>query len=320
MKPKYFLFLFLTLTIIHQTSSIATVRYVSKTGSSTPPYTSWLSSADSIQKCINICSFGDTVYVANGIYKEQVVMIPGLSLIGAGMDSCVVDTRGLTSAWPFISISIADTCSLTGFKILVANNPVDEWGIGDTGSTGSLVELNRITSSGIGIEINNLNANNYSNLVIYKNIIEDVGIGIDIFNSNAVLRKNIINVNFIEGSGINIGAFNNNYYPNIDSNYIETIGRGIDQSYGARPTITNNTIVMMPAQWGIYLGQSDSANVTNNLIISKSGGEGINNFGVQFLNLCGNYIRKIGTGIKYPGSSVVKNNVITNANTGVTIG
>ena len=71
----------------------ATVRFVSKTGSSTPPYLTWETAADSIQKCINICVFGDTIYVANGVYQEQVVMIPGLSLIGAGMDSCIVDSR-----------------------------------------------------------------------------------------------------------------------------------------------------------------------------------------------------------------------------------
>ncbi|MBI5662327.1 MAG: hypothetical protein HZC46_09290, partial [Ignavibacterium album] len=46
----------------------ATIRYVSKTGSSTPPYTSWATAADSIQKCINICEYGDTIYVANGVY------------------------------------------------------------------------------------------------------------------------------------------------------------------------------------------------------------------------------------------------------------
>jgi hypothetical protein len=57
----------------------ATVRYVSKTGLSIPPYTSWENAADSIQKCINISVFGDTIYVANGVYEEQVVMIPGLS-------------------------------------------------------------------------------------------------------------------------------------------------------------------------------------------------------------------------------------------------
>lgn len=72
---------------------IATVRYVSKTGNSTPPYITWETAADSIQKCINICVFGDTIYVANGVYKEQVVMIDGLSLIGGGTDSCVVDSR-----------------------------------------------------------------------------------------------------------------------------------------------------------------------------------------------------------------------------------
>ncbi|MBK7497929.1 MAG: hypothetical protein IPI19_02200 [Ignavibacteriales bacterium] len=44
---------------------IGTIRYVSKTGTSTPPYTSWQTAADSIQKCINICVDGDTVYVAN---------------------------------------------------------------------------------------------------------------------------------------------------------------------------------------------------------------------------------------------------------------
>ena len=76
---------------------IATVRYVSKTGSSTPPYTSWETASDSIQKCIDVCVDGDTIYVANGVYKEQVVMILGLSLIGAGMDSCAIETRDLAT-------------------------------------------------------------------------------------------------------------------------------------------------------------------------------------------------------------------------------
>ncbi len=92
---KYYQTLFLLLTIVLLTAYClplnATVRFVSKTGSSTPPYLTWETRADSIQKCINICVFGDTIYVANGVYQEQVVMIPGLSLIGAGMDSCVID-------------------------------------------------------------------------------------------------------------------------------------------------------------------------------------------------------------------------------------
>ncbi len=96
-KPKRTLLLILTFLIFNSSLLIATVRYVSHSGSNTPPYTSWATAADSIMSAINISVFGDTIYVANGVYEEQVVMIPGLSLIGAGMDSCVVDTRNFSS-------------------------------------------------------------------------------------------------------------------------------------------------------------------------------------------------------------------------------
>ena len=87
------LILLLTFLIFNCSLSIATIRYVSHEGSDTPPYLSWETAADSIMSAINISSFGDTIYVANGVYEEQVVMIPGLSLIGEGMDSCIIDSR-----------------------------------------------------------------------------------------------------------------------------------------------------------------------------------------------------------------------------------
>jgi hypothetical protein len=73
----------------------ATIRYVSKTGSSTPPYTSWATAADSIQKCINICENGDTIYVANGIYKDSIYVNKFLVLIGSSMDSTIISSQGL---------------------------------------------------------------------------------------------------------------------------------------------------------------------------------------------------------------------------------
>jgi len=75
----------------------ATVRYVSKTGSSTPPYTSWATAADSIQKCINICEDGDTVYVGNGVYYETLVVNKILTLIGSSMDSTIIDGSNSTN-------------------------------------------------------------------------------------------------------------------------------------------------------------------------------------------------------------------------------
>ena len=83
----FLLFLTIVFLTVQSLPLNATIRYVSKTGNNTPPYLTWETAADSIQKCINISVFGDTIYVANGVYEEQVVMIPGLSLIGAGTDN-----------------------------------------------------------------------------------------------------------------------------------------------------------------------------------------------------------------------------------------
>ena len=252
MKTKYLLFLCILLLILNSSFLIGTVRYVSKTGSSTFPYTSWESAADSIQKCINICSFGDTIYVANGIYKEQVIMIRGLSLIGAGMDSCVVDTRELLITSLDISITVADSCTFTGFKIIAGNNNSIGIGIAGRGSRDCLITQNRITSAFYGIFLD-ATFFGLTDMTIYKNICDDVRVGTELFNSNAIIRKNIISVDFIEGRGISIGAFDFTYKPIIDSNYIEVNGGdGIRNSIGSKPTITNNTILIKYAPEGIY--------------------------------------------------------------------
>ena len=71
---KIIFLLLLTFSIFHQPYSIATIRYVSHTGSSTPPYTTWETAADSIQKCIDYSIDGDTIIVANGVYYESLIV------------------------------------------------------------------------------------------------------------------------------------------------------------------------------------------------------------------------------------------------------
>ena len=316
MKPKIFLLLLLSLYIVNCTFYItsATVRYVSKTGSSTPPYTTWETAADSIMECINISVFGDTIYVANGTYKVQVVMIPGLTLIGAGSDSCFIDTRDLVTSQNFTSVAVADSCLLTGFHILVYYNAEEGVGISGAGSVGSsLITLNSISTGYEGIYLGD-------NPIVYKNFFFNVSVGIELFNANGIARKNIIYVAPISQlairAGIYIQAFDFSYAPLIDSNYIVTVGDGIRKSFGSSPKIKNNTI-FKEYEYGIFVTVSDTVEIANNIIFGI-GGDGINFNGITNIMLNNNHLAgNFGRGIWGSGSGQLSNNVITNSEVGI---
>jgi hypothetical protein len=318
-NKKYYqtLLLLLTLLIIHSSLLIATVRFVSKTGNSTPPYITWETAADSIQKCINMSVFGDTIYVANGVYEEQVVMIPGLSLIGAGTDSCIIDTRDLVTSQNYRAVETADSSLFTGFYILVYNN--SDWGIGVAVDGNSLVISNKISQANQGIL-------NGSDAIIHYNIFNDVGIGISLSNSNASVKNNIIytsrNDQLVYTAGIEIDAFSNSYYPTIDSNYIEIdhiASYGIDMYLGSSPTITNNIIYSLKS--GLYCigsGIGGTSKICNNLIIAVSAYDGIYKNG-SVVHAMNNYLTGLfhDYGILVGPNDIVKNNVVTYANRGI---
>ena len=237
------LILFFSLLIFNYSFSIASVRYVSHQGSNTPPYLTWETAADSIMSAVNISSFGDTIYVANGVYEEQVVMIPGLSLIGAGMDSCVIDTRALVNAQEFISVEVKDSCLLKGFHIIVYNNTEMGFGIGGGGGNSTLITLNKVTNASMGLFID-ASWFGIADMVVYKNICENVHLGIGLFNSNSLIRKNTIYTD-LQFRGIDIGAYDYFYTPHIDSNYIVAGDEGISMVFGTKATISNNLIFLL---------------------------------------------------------------------------
>ena len=92
---KYYLLLIILFLLV--TTIKSEIRYVSKTsGTPTPPYTTWLTACDSLQKCFDFCSSGDTVYVDRGIYKETIyVNNKNLTIIGIDTDECIIDGTGI---------------------------------------------------------------------------------------------------------------------------------------------------------------------------------------------------------------------------------
>ena len=233
--------LLFTSLILFTALTFAQVRFVSKTGSSTPPYTSWATASDSIQKCINLCNFGDTVVVANGVYKETVVFKQGITLLGSGIDSCIIDTREIkTSDIHIRSVKIQSDCTLKGFYIVV-NTP--DSGIGIFGQAERVViENNKITEATTGIYPGD------SDILIKNNIFTNVQKAIYLESSTRVriqvIAENMMSVNLY----------------------------GILISFGTKPIIRNNIIHVHSLEHtgsGFAGGGSDTAKVFNNLIIAE---------------------------------------------------
>ncbi|MBK7228387.1 MAG: hypothetical protein IPH97_05900 [Ignavibacteriales bacterium] len=286
MKLKYFLSLSLFFLLLSFSFSEATIRYVSKSGTSQPPYTSWQTAADSIQKCINICSFGDTVYVANGVYKETVVMIPGLSLIGSDWDSTVVDTRGLLQPG-YPSIWFKDSCYLKGFNIIVSDENL-------TGN-GVYISPSLVSTSGI-IEQNN---------IFY---------GIDgILSGGGQVSVNSNLINF-SAYGISMDDINSSL---IENNLIIPTGVGINSGVGATPFIFNNIINLQNSNsTGIDCIFSYGTRINNNLIISNNSNKGIETYAWDTLTNNNVYGYFSYAGILSYGRDFTVNNSITNGNVG----
>ncbi|MCW8818322.1 MAG: right-handed parallel beta-helix repeat-containing protein, partial [Ignavibacteriaceae bacterium] len=323
-NKKYYQTFFLLLIFLtaYSLQLNATVRFVSKTGLSIPPYTSWETAADSIQKCINICVFGDTIYVANGVYEEQVVMINGLSLIGAGTDSCVVDSRQLVTLQNYKTIDMKNNCLVKGLYILSSNDFDYGYGIYTEAQSG-LITLNKFSNANSGIELYG------SNVEAYKNYCFNVRTGISVANSNSIVRKNELFMTSSTGAGVSgifITAFSSNYQPIIDSNcIISNYGRGVRKSIGASPIIKNNLIQFIQyGAEGIFLSTSDSTKIYNNLIIIGTGQIGIDNNDVVSCQVLNNYIfgGEINSpqGIYVSSWDTVKNNVVTNTTRGIVAG
>jgi len=283
--------LLFTSLILFTTCTFSQVRFVSKTGSSTPPYTSWATASDSIQKCINISNYGDTIVVANGVYKETVLFKQGITLLGSGIDSCIIDTREIKTPDIHIrAVKIQSDCSLKGFYIVV-NTPDSGIAIFGESLENVLIENNKITDAASGIYPGD------SDILIKNNIFSDVQRAVFLESSTRgrvqVIAENMMNVSMY----------------------------GVHISFGTKPIIRNNIIhVHNPSHYGSGYagGGSDTAKVFNNLIIVDEEVYGISCSMVPTLIynnlLIGSFwYRAINAG----NYNVIKNNVIINSPRGI---
>jgi hypothetical protein len=262
--------IFILLLIISFTHLTAQIRYVSKTGSATPPYTSWATASDSIQKCIEICNDGDTVIVGNGVYKESIIINAEITLIGSSMDSCIIDGTGLASQTVvFNTHSYLDGFNIIGKGIVDINFK----GI-VCGSKKNLSIMNcRISNAFDGIYFRR------SSGIIQNVIITEVKRGIHTFCASDTCKPKLYNsVIIIHKEGEKAWYTFDGGQPTIVNNIMVTEGRyqigygapfGIDYAYDMHKNLILMNNILAGFMENMIYTINDTATIINNIIAEK---------------------------------------------------
>lgn len=221
-------------------------RYVSKQGSSTYPYTSWASAADSIQKAVDASNEGDSIIVGSGTYEETIILKRGNKLIGMSSDSTIIDTRTLVTPSNFHVITSGDSSTIKGFAIIVSDR-----------DNGTAILCNEVEGQ----------------IIISDNKVDNAAMGVFIVNSGADCKRNEFRNS---KRGIHSLSLNNDSYTKIDKNIFYNNETAISTSFPENLTIRNNIIITKDEySRGMYCAISDSLSVTNNLVISEIASDGI---------------------------------------------
>ncbi|MGQ9624901.1 MAG: right-handed parallel beta-helix repeat-containing protein, partial [Candidatus Bathycorpusculaceae bacterium] len=185
----------------------------------------------SIQEAINAANPGDTIFVRNGTYYENLVINKSITLIGEHRDFTVIDGNGTDNV---ISVT-ADKVSIGCFTIKNSKYPGSGIFIGI--ASNCLVYDNKIIDNWDGVSIHyatnntvvgNIVSNNFNgifarsvtNSVISDNTITSNTLGVSLsFSTANVISRNDISYNNIAGIAFEHSKANNVYYNTVRNNY-----------------------------------------------------------------------------------------------------
>jgi len=203
--------------------------------------------APTIQGGVDLASSGETVFVAPGTYPESVTVPSGVSLVGAGATTTVIDGTGLLTAGIAVGGS-SGTTVISGFHIR------DHGGYGVFSGNGARTEVRDC-------------------------LIENTQDGVH-FNSDGVVRDCVIRN--VRGVGVFAyrGGFPAPVDPLVENNIIVGAGMvGIGASHQSRPLIVNNTVVGCGTSGtqlqGSGLFADDTAAEVRNNIFAFNGAGGV---------------------------------------------
>ena len=267
-----------------------------------------------IQEAINAANPGDTIYVHNGTYYENVVVNKSISLIGENRNTTIIDGNKTGNV---VRVVTADVY-LRNFTIRNSRPPPPSpwWARGDSGiylggySNNIIIRDNVITDCYGGIEI----VVSCNNTIEKNNLFNNSNFGIRLHDSSG----NTINGNAISGIGVGIYLdfeANGNL---IINNTISNTGSGIDINFDCTSNLLNGNKISS-CTFGVSSYPCYNNTATGNVILNCNSGiflEGSKNI------ITGNnvsYCEYGGVHIALSNFTVVSGNLLTHNGMGIWI-
>jgi parallel beta-helix repeat protein len=207
-----------------------------------------------IQAGVDNATPGDTVYVYNGTYYENIIVNKTINLTGEDRVLTIIEGSG-TGDVIYVS---ANWVNITGFMIKGSGSDFWDSGIKINNGQYNNISHNKLSLNSCGIFLrfshntsitkNNISSNNWD------------GIHFEYAN-NSVITYNTVSSNL--GDGIHIEDSNNHTITNNELS-INSV-HGIHLRYSSNNTIIDNN-VSTNSNRGIYIWTSSSKNADNNIV------------------------------------------------------
>jgi len=278
-----------------------------------------------VQEGIDNATAGDTVFVYNGTYTENVVVDKTIDLVGENRNNTILDGGGNGDVVRLLvgNVNISGFTVRNGEKGIwggegahnmcsrhVENTQIknNRDGISMVTSTSNVISGNIITNNSDGIVLllatnNNISGNTFSG--------NDYGIVLS--NSN----DNVISDNLLSKNSISLSIADNNI---ISGNIIRNSEFGISLAHSSNHNVLSGNTISSPSsfnRFGIYLSHSSNNTLTGNTI-SNSSYDGIQvAFSSNHNSLVGNAVHDSNRGISLyntTGNIITENTASTNSN------